>query len=82
MSWISVKDRLPAIDQEVLVFSLGSTTSPYMGSEQAWIFIAKYNEQKEFITGLVPFYLECHGCDGGKVEGVAHWMPLPETPKE
>lgn len=80
-TWVSVKERLPEIQGEVLVYStsdprLTVKTIPYLGkacfaikSEQKWQLP---NWQREFLTG---FYIESIYCTE-----VTHWMALPPAP--
>lgn len=66
-SWISVKDRLPEEEKLYLVFR----------EEQPRMMVLEYNtEKKEFGWTDYPT------CRWNKREGVTHWMPRPEPPKE
>jgi hypothetical protein len=67
--WISVDDRLPDVDQDVLLLTgsgiiEGSRTNGDYGD---WNFIT----------------LDCHGCGccRGDSDEVSHWQPLPSEPK-
>lgn len=65
--WISVKDRPPEEEKLYLVFR----------EEQPRMMVLEYNtEKKEFGWTDYPT------CRWNKREGVTHWMPLPEPPKE
>jgi hypothetical protein len=78
MEWISVKERLPDDDQDVLVYHL----------HDAHVTVGYFEKDN------VSFYIESDGGkfytdDGWETEipwaqkgGVTHWMPLPEKPKE
>lgn len=68
--WISVKDRLPEIGQEVLVFR------PY-----AHIHYDK-NITIDARSGSERMVYDGARHDWHKPNYVTHWMPLPEAPKE
>ena len=70
MEWISVKDRLPDRGQYVLVCCTMKVTSKidYVNA----VTMAFVCEE-----GFVDVEL-----DEVITEGVTHWMPLPEPPKE
>lgn len=66
MEWISVKDRLPSIGENVLVYderfidiSIGYI-SDFLNYRKTWIV----------------------DCGESVSDTVTHWMPLPEPPKE
>lgn len=71
--WISVKDRLPDEEENVLVWKKGySQMGAFRVSDR---------------RGLENFYLINDWGWGErdivlKLDGVTHWMPLPETPNE
>lgn len=76
--WISVKDRLPENDGEYLVYT-----------ESGDIFNAQFDsccgENGEF--GAWHSYYDGHtlgflDADWMPYDGITHWMPLPEPPKE
>lgn len=74
MEWISVGERLPELDQDVLVYAYGNS---YNGSDYKGIFISnltRYYDDKD--NGIEWVYNMTCG------ETVTHWMPLPELPKE
>ena len=76
--WISVKDKLPQNDEDVLVYH----------SEDFYITVGFYNSDN------VQSYIESNGHrfytkDGWETDiqwaqkgRVTHWMPLPLPPKE
>lgn len=64
--WISVDDRLPDIDTEVLICT----------DKGLYYDVAQYSGGKKFWT------LERNPDCWVTVSGVTHWMPLPEPPKE
>lgn len=66
MEWISVKDRLPSIDENVLVYDncFKDVSIGYISD-----FL---NYRKTWITD----------CGESVSDTVTHWMPLPEPPKE
>jgi hypothetical protein len=69
MKWISVKDLLPEVDQEVLLLTYSGIIegSRDKGDKLDWTFIV----------------LDSHGCGccAGDSDEVTHWMKLPEKPK-
>ena len=84
--WISVKDKLPEPEQEVLLYTV--TTETY----------GKHKERKTQYHNIYYGYCEdgewltsyCYGCEfiskmnekfPNEVIEVTHWMPLPEPPK-
>lgn len=70
--WISVKDRLPEIDQQVLIYA--PKDAEYS------ICIAMRTHQKNVDLGGMPwFYPENSGWWDDEV---THWMPLPDAPRE
>lgn len=68
--WISVNDRLPPIDTEVLVFSHGQ------------ISVCSLIRPSHETADLV--WKDAYGFwdDDEGVSAVSHWMFLPEPPKE
>lgn len=86
MEWISVKDRLPDAEQDVLLFT--ETIETY----------GKHNEKKTMYHNIYYGYCDsgkwltsyCHGCEYIEKMNeeypyehirVTHWMPLPEPPE-
>ena len=85
--WISVKDRLPEPEQEVLLCTREIET------------YGRHNEKKKIYRNIYMGYFDgnewltfyCHGCvyifrmnekfPNETIE-VTHWMPSPEPPKE
>ena len=77
--WISVKDRLPGDEQEVLVIAHGwDGRLVYVGSHK------RVEAQKSWLTGITNKSSEWSlwGWSYLKEPMVTHWMPLPEPPKE
>lgn len=64
--WISVNERLPSINTEIK-YSL------YLAIHKDWDHQCRIlmfdNEESAFTR------------DGGDVQKITHWMPLPEAPK-
>ena len=75
--WISVKERLPELYQNVLVHYY----NPHCVEPHNFAVAYRQNGLDEFIPGKYIWHvdsspLELDGTD------VTHWMPLPEPPKE
>lgn len=85
--WISVKDRLPEVEDDVLVRVREIETYGRHNERKKtynWFFVGYY-DGTEWLT------VYCHGCeylykvnesDPRCVHEVTHWMPLPEPPEE
>ena len=76
--WISVDDRLPDDEQEVLVIAHGwDGRLMYVGSHK------RVEAQKSWLTGITNKSSEWSlwGWSYLKEPMVTHWMPLPEPPK-
>ena len=77
--WISVKDRLPDDEQEVLVIAHGwDGRLVYVGSHK------RVEAQKSWLTGITNKSSEWSlwGWSYLKEPMVTHWLPMPEPPKE
>lgn len=77
--WISVKDRLPKNEQEVLVISHG------WGGRLLYIGTYKRIESKtSWLTGITSKASDWSlwGWSYLREPQVTHWMPLPELPEE
>lgn len=70
--WISVKDRLPEIQEEVIVYHFSDKINN--GMCVAWI------EKKGIDDKPIWQYSWCCGCYVS--DPVTHWMPLLTPPKE
>ena len=69
--WISVKERLPEPETEVLAaFDDG----------YVWAMWQKWSLTDEYEEGESPF--DYYKDVGAGLHTVTHWMPLPEPPKE
>jgi hypothetical protein len=70
MEWISIKDRLPEQNQNVLIIDIHKRMAT-----------AIYSKEKECWD---PGYFDCWDtdhCCGRELDETTHWMPLPEPPK-
>lgn len=70
MEWISVKDRLPKSSLWVLV---AYKTSKRQCLMMEIAYLQNYFGYQDWYTTEAKY---------NTVEGVTHWMPLPELPKE
>ena len=76
--WISVDDRLPSDEQDVLVIAHGwDGRLMYVGSHK------RVEAQKSWLTGITNKSSEwlLWGWSYLKEPMVTHWMPLPKPPK-
>jgi len=64
-SWISVKDRLPEDDRNIMGW--------HTGREASLPLICYYDEEEK---AFVPLF-----CDQEAYVFITHWMPFPEPPK-
>lgn len=71
--WISVKEMLPEVFDEVLVYNSCCDDSS--------ISIA-WRETKPRKNGIVDWYWNSRMAYPEDLAHVTHWMPLPEPPKE
>ena len=77
--WISVKDRLPENEQEVLVISHGwGGRLVYVGTYK------KIESETSWLTGITSKASDWSlwGWSYLREPQVTHWMPLPELPEE
>ena len=70
--WISVEERLPYPNKDVLVFRPNMAMQILVDSYEAY-----YGEDEEWHEGWCRY-----GKDGYGNNLITHWMPLPEPPKE
>ncbi len=78
MKWISVEDRLPESDDAVLICQAGAANEysyPYTFEDS--IEVAFFSHPKWFLEDWDD---DRFGKDDFLLEGVTHWMPLPEPP--
>ena len=78
--WISVKDRLPEIDERVLVFGVGKYEH-FVGSTMTAITCMSDANLIDCRLETQPYWLEPRQYYLTDYE-ITHWMPLPEPPKE
>ena len=78
--WISVDERLPEKAGKYLVYEMGFNKGK--GYMSVCYFSHCYKGAEEHLNGKCLWYVydsEYGDCEN---EGVTHWMPLPEAPKE
>lgn len=85
--WISVKDKMPEPEQEVILCTRETET------------YGRHHEKKKIYRNIYAGYFDgyewltnyCYGCEyifrmnekyPNETIEVTHWMPLPEPPKE
>ncbi len=71
MQWISVKDRLPIYEEEVIACGF---IEHYEGLQ---IKTCIYTH-----SSLEDFWIIPSACCSTCLESVTHWMPLPDQPQE
>jgi len=70
MEWISVEDRLPEPEQEVIYYF-----------ELTGISIGKFWKNRTMLAEI-EINMNCFGgAKGWLCDDVTHWMPLPEPPE-
>jgi hypothetical protein len=74
--WISVKDRLPADEEDVLIYTAHAGQPNY-----GWFRVGYYWPYEGKNPGGNParWYVRVHGDD--EWEAPTHWMPLPTGPR-
>lgn len=75
MEWISVQDRLPNIEDPVLLLVCGKITQGYLFND--FEFDECSMEQKPYQGFQNEFSDDCL-----EWMDVTHWMPLPKPPKQ
>lgn len=78
--WISVKDRLPEIDQRVLVFGVGKYDC-FIGTTQIAITHMSDRNLLDCRLKTQPYWIAPWQYFLTDYE-ITYWMPLPEPPKE
>lgn len=78
MEWISIEDKLPENKQTVLALISylhdGKPEQIYHVAEYTYYFHDNQIWQVQVGNSQYDLY--------GNIEGVTHWMPLPEPPKQ
>ena len=77
--WISVKERLPELEQEVLVYAVGKESGfeddAHIAISMRYVFhIFTWDKGVEEWQAPWDYF--------NRNYEVTHWMPLPEPPKE
>lgn len=74
--WISVEERMPPLDTDVLVFAVGLPEWGFEGKTTMAITFRYWSDSKGCEQWSTPWqYFH-------KDYKITHWMPLPEPPKE
>jgi len=75
--WVSVEDRLPDPDVEVLVWIATPTWA-----DKPYAAVEMWAEQREDPTGMGgPTIVTGCGWSDNEFEHITHWMPLPAAPQ-
>lgn len=77
MEWISIKDKLPELDETVLIFD------DWKSSDGSRIKDIRVGHLSEFTTKKTSSGIT-HNCEWKGTEfafNITHWMPLPTPPK-
>ena len=79
ITWISVKDRLPELDQDVLVYAVGKEdgfldTTHIVISQRCISHIFPWDQGVEEWLAPWPYF--------NRNYEITHWMPLPSPPEE
>lgn len=78
MDWISVENRLPDINKDVLILdNLGDMWVAALDKRRDWN--AK-QDNDSCCNCIMPVFHD--SAPSGKERVVSHWMPLPEPPGE
>ncbi len=77
--WISVKDKLPESNVEVLVVNSKGSMSTSKNVGLAQDVIGKYN--RSFYDEERDFNSVCASIGGGWSMNVTHWQSLPSAPE-
>jgi len=75
--WIAVSDRLPELDESVLLFDHWGSHDKEMQTDIRVGYLSEFTTRKT--SGGVT-----HSCEWGGTEftfNITHWMPLPKPPK-
>jgi hypothetical protein len=75
--WISVKERMPDIEQNVLVMTeCGGLSLANWSPKEGWSSALIVRE-----TGYIDVYFDSFEIETHK-DNITHWMPLPKPPQE
>ena len=77
MKWISVKDRMPEYNTEVLLYYSTDIVQGFLDKNDYWYGSRDVRDCMN--DGWVEDSKFCRR--GGPFDYVTHWMPLPEPPK-
>jgi hypothetical protein len=81
-NWISIAQRLPKHESLVLVFSAkGQCVCFFIDTcEMNKQLVSKGYPQEQWNAEVKPFSFCSQEVRGNILNGVTHWMPLPEAP--
>lgn len=78
MEWISIKDKLPPLDKEILCY--GDIFVDYYNKKPAIKLC--YAQRKSIDSDEIIWVYETTCCGDKYLDNITHWMPLPSSPKE
>lgn len=74
--WISVKERMPELDQYVLVMTeIGGLSLAEWTPREGWLSPFLVRDTGYIDIYFDSFFIETH------IDTITHWMPLPQPPK-
>lgn len=78
--WISVNDRMPDVEEDVLVFAEGKTGGvigdTVIAITKRFYPMRGWKPESTYIDWVAPWAYFTANYD------ITHWMPLPEPPEE
>jgi len=77
-NWISIEDRLPELDQAVLLFDYWKDSNDVCHKDIRVGYLTEYTTRNT--SKGISRNCEWGGCEF--LFNITHWQPLPEPPKE